>query len=111
MGGWRPASLRLPVGRQAFHADAVRRCAGRIANGRPKPNEKKSPMADYYPLLSGVMADLENSSAELRRRLYESIRNGFVEQMRKHDPPWQIRRIPAPTIPTIPLNNKEHADG
>jgi hypothetical protein len=50
-------------------------------------------MADYYPLLSGVMAVLENSSAELRRRLYESIRNGFVEQMRNHDPPLMDSHI------------------
>ena len=44
-------------------------------------------MADYYPLLASVMTALETSSAELRRRLYESARTGFLEQMSKHDPP------------------------
>ena len=44
-------------------------------------------MANYYPLIAGVVDALENSSAELRRRLYESARAGFLEQMRKHDPP------------------------
>ena len=44
-------------------------------------------MANYYPLLASVMAALETSSAESRRRLYESARTGFLEQMSKHDPP------------------------
>jgi hypothetical protein len=44
-------------------------------------------MANYYPLLSGIIAVLENSSAEFRRRIYENARTGFLEQMRKHDPP------------------------
>ena len=29
----------------------------------------------------------------MRRRLYESIRNGFVEQMRNHDPPLMDSHI------------------
>jgi len=44
-------------------------------------------MANYYPLIAGIVDALENSSAELRRRLYENARTGFLEQMRKHDPP------------------------
>jgi len=51
------------------------------------PNDKKSSMANYYPLLSGIIAALENSSAEFRRRIYENMRTGFLEQMRKRDPP------------------------
>jgi hypothetical protein len=46
-------------------------------------------MADYYPLIASVIAALENNSAELRRRLYESTRSGFLIQMRKHDPPLE----------------------
>jgi hypothetical protein len=42
---------------------------------------------NYYPLLSSVVAALENTSAEVRRRLYDSARTGFVEQMRKREPP------------------------
>ena len=49
--------------------------------------DNQTRMANYYPLLANVIAALEDNSAELRRRLYESIRNGFLEQMRKHDPP------------------------
>jgi len=44
-------------------------------------------MANYYPLIASIIEALENSSAELRRRLYENARSGFLEQMRKHDPP------------------------
>ena len=44
-------------------------------------------MRDYYPLLSTVVEALEGSSAEVRRRLYESVRTGFLEQMRKREPP------------------------
>ena len=44
-------------------------------------------MANYYPLIAGVVDALKNSSAELRRSVYENARIGFLEQMRKHDPP------------------------
>jgi hypothetical protein len=44
-------------------------------------------MADYYGLLSNVVEALEGTSAEVRRRLYDSIRTGFVEQMRRREPP------------------------
>jgi len=44
-------------------------------------------MADYYPLLSHVIEALGDTSAEVRRRLYESARTGFVEQLRKREPP------------------------
>jgi hypothetical protein len=44
-------------------------------------------MANYYPLLASVIAALKGGSAQERRRLYESARSGFLEQMRKHDPP------------------------
>ena len=44
-------------------------------------------MADYYRLIASVVEALENNSAELRRRLYESARTGFLVQMRKLDPP------------------------
>jgi hypothetical protein len=44
-------------------------------------------MAGYYELLSNVIEALEGTSAEVRRRLYESARTGFLEQMRKHEPP------------------------
>jgi hypothetical protein len=50
-------------------------------------DEKQNPMANYYPLLANIIAALENSSAELRRRLYENARTGFLEQMRRRDPP------------------------
>ena len=43
-------------------------------------------MADYYRLLSSVIEALEGTSAEVRRRLYESARTGFLEQMRKREP-------------------------
>ena len=46
-----------------------------------------SPMADYYELLSNVVKALDGTSAEVRRRLYDSARTGFVEQMRKREPP------------------------
>jgi hypothetical protein len=44
-------------------------------------------MANYYPLIAGIIAALEDNSAELRRRLYENARTGFLHQMLKHDPP------------------------
>jgi hypothetical protein len=44
-------------------------------------------MANYYPLLASVIAAVEGGSAEFRRRLYQSARTGFLEQMRKHEPP------------------------
>jgi hypothetical protein len=44
-------------------------------------------MADYYQLLSSVIEALEGTSAEVRRRLYENARTGFLEQMRKREPP------------------------
>ena len=44
-------------------------------------------MADYYSLLSSVIEALEGTSAEVRRRLYDSARTGFLEQMRKREPP------------------------
>jgi hypothetical protein len=44
-------------------------------------------MANYYPLIAGVIAALEDNSAERRRRVYESTRAGFLNQMLKHDPP------------------------
>lgn len=44
-------------------------------------------MTDYYPLIASVIAALEDNSAELRRRLYESARTGFLNQMLKHEPP------------------------
>ena len=44
-------------------------------------------MANYYPMLSGIITALDNDSAEVRRRIYENARTGFLEQMRKHDPP------------------------
>ena len=44
-------------------------------------------MADYYQLLSGVVTALEDNSAAVRRRIYENMRTGFLEQMRKRDPP------------------------
>jgi len=51
-------------------------------------NHKMTDMVpNYYPLLSSVVAALENTSAEMRRRLYDSARTGFVEQMRKREPP------------------------
>ena len=43
-------------------------------------------MADYYRLLSSVIEALEGTSAEVRRRLYDSARTGFLEQMRKREP-------------------------
>jgi hypothetical protein len=49
--------------------------------------DRRPRMANYYPLLANVISALENSSAEVRRRLYESARTGFLEQMSKHDPP------------------------
>jgi hypothetical protein len=53
----------------------------------PKLNKKRTLMANYYPLLSGIINALKNSSSELRRQIYENARTGFLEQMRKHDPP------------------------
>jgi hypothetical protein len=50
-------------------------------------------MANYCPLLANIIAALENDSAELRRRIYESARNGFLEQMRRHDPPLMDSHI------------------
>ena len=47
-------------------------------------------MANYYPLIAGVIAALEDNSAERRRRVYESTRTGFLNQMLKHDPQEQI---------------------
>jgi len=44
-------------------------------------------VADYYQLLSGVVTALEDNSAAVRRRIYENMRTGFLEQMRKRDPP------------------------
>ena len=44
-------------------------------------------MPDYYPLLTSVVAAFETSTSEFRRRLYESARIGFLDQMRKHQPP------------------------
>ena len=44
-------------------------------------------MADYYRLLSSVIEALEGTSAEVRRRLYDSARTGFLEQLRKREPP------------------------
>jgi len=44
-------------------------------------------MPDYYPLLSSVVEALAGTSAEVRRRLYDSARTGFLEQMRKREPP------------------------
>ena len=50
-------------------------------------------MANYYPLLAGVVDALENASAEVRRRLYENARAGFLEQMRKREPPLDESHI------------------
>jgi hypothetical protein len=44
-------------------------------------------MADYYPLIAGVVAALDRNTAEVRRAIYENMRAGFLDQMRKRDPP------------------------
>jgi hypothetical protein len=48
---------------------------------------KDGKMANYYPLIAGIVDALEDSSAELRRRIDENARAGFLEQMRKRVPP------------------------
>ena len=55
-------------------------------------------MTNYYSLIANVVAALDAASAEGRRRLYESARTGFAEQMRKHDPPLSESYIKAEQI-------------
>jgi len=47
----------------------------------------RAAMADYYPLLSRVIAELDKNTAKTRRGLYQSVRTGLLNQMRKVDPP------------------------
>jgi hypothetical protein len=50
-------------------------------------------MVNYYPLVLGFIARLEDNSAESRKRVYENTRIGFLDQMRKHDPPLEEATI------------------
>ncbi len=50
-------------------------------------------MADYYPLLARVVSELAKNTAEARRGIYESVRAGLLNQMRKRDPPLAASEV------------------
>jgi hypothetical protein len=54
--------------------------------GNRRNEQKRKPMADYYPLISRAVAGLEKNNGENRRALYERAREALLTQLRSVTP-------------------------
>jgi len=45
-------------------------------------------MADYFPLITRAVANLEKNTGESRRALYEHARTASIRQLRGANPPY-----------------------
>src|SRR6266550_3726352 len=75
---WR-AGRRRPPGRAPGHS-CPRRPSSMYAGSR-------TPMADYYPLISRAVGALEKNTGENRRAIYDRARAALLAQLRGVTPP------------------------
>jgi bifunctional non-homologous end joining protein LigD len=81
---------RAPHARSSGDGSQRLECTGEPRSGtrtRLRQQKQERAVADYYPLVARAATDLETSTAEARRALYDRTRSVQAAQLGKFDPP------------------------